>query len=392
MMKKLKFALFIAIAAIGCKKAFFPQAITSDKNKYLVIEGVINNGTDSTIIKLSRTQKIDTTHTISAETGAIVSVESDANTGYKLTETVPGTYVAGPTGLDAAHKYRLHIKTADNKEYVSDYIAVKNAPPIDSVGFFAQANGVQLYVNSHDATNNTRYYRWDYQETWRFHAAYRSGYYSNGVDSLKARRVVDQVYDCFAGDASSSVSLVSTTKLAQDIVYQAPLTVIAATSEKIETRYSVLVKQYALSSDAYAFWLNLQNNTEKLGSIFDVQPSDNATNYRCVNNPTELVVGYLSVGATTTKRIFISADQLLKSYSPVYPYPCQLDTAFETPPHKGTIPIGALIPTNSPYEPVSALYLPPANPFGNPTAFTYSTVLCVDCTVRGTRAAPSFWK
>lgn len=392
MIKKIKVVLLITVLALGCKKAFFPKAITSDKNHYLVIEGVINNGTDSTIIKLSRTQKIDTLHTINAETGATVIVESNAGTSFELSERIAGTYVAGPTALDGSHKYRLHIKTADHKEYVSDYIAVKNAPPIDSVGFLAQSNGVQVYVNSHDATNNTRYYRWDFQETWQFHSAYRSGIYSNGIDSLKPRLVINQVYDCFAGKASSTVGIASTTKLAQDVVYQAPITLIPPTSEKIETKYSILVKQYALSSDAYAFWLNLQNNTEKLGSIFDVLPSDNASNYHCVSNPTELVVGYLSVGATTTKRIFITADQLLKSYSPVYPCACQLDTAFENPPHKNTLPIGDLIPPNSPYEPVSALYLPPPNPFGKPTAYTYSIILCVDCTVRGTRAAPPFWK
>lgn len=388
MTAKWSLALCIVLMAFGCKKAFYPAEITSDKNSYLVIEGVIDNGSDSTIIKLSRTQKIDTIHTINPEPNALVTVESDANSSFALTETMPGRYAAPPVGLDAAHKYRLHIKTAGHKEYVSAYVAVKNSPPIDSIGFDAQADGVQIYLNSHDATDNTHYYRWTYSETWQFHSKYPSGY-DNG---LAARKVSEQIFNCFANDTSTNVVLASSTKLARDIIYQAPITKIPATAEKIETRYSILVRQYALSSDAYAFWQNLQNNTEKLGSIFDVLPSENQTNYRCLSNPGELVVGYLSVGRTVTRRIFISADQLPTSYSAVYPCFCQLDTVFNNPPHPLTRSYNEVVGPNSPYLIVSGLFLPPPDPFGHPTAYTYSIILCVDCTVRGKRDAPAFWK
>jgi hypothetical protein len=391
-LKKCAIALFIVLIAASCKKPFIPQEIKSGTNRYLVIEGVINSGSDSTFIKISRTQKIDTVHTITPETNATLSVESDANGNFKLTEIAAGTYAAPPITLDVSHKYRLRILTSDHKEYVSDFVMVKNSPPIDSVGFVAQPAGVQIYVNTHDATNATRYYHWDYFETWQFHSKYVSTYRSNKVDSLKPRKVSEQVYDCFGSDVSSNVTIVSTTKLVQDNVYQAPITMIPSTSEKIETKYSILVKQYALTSDAYTFWENLKNNTEKLGSIFDVLPSENMSNFHCITNPTELVVGYLSVGSYTSKRIFITASQLLNSYSPVYPYDCQIDTAFINPRHQGTLSISDLIPANSPYAVISGLYIPPANPFGLPTAYSYSNILCVDCTIRGTKTQPAFWK
>jgi hypothetical protein len=392
MMKNWGTVLCIVLIVAACKKAFTPQVISSDNNRYLVIEGVVNTGNDSTFIKISRTQRIDTVHTIQPEANAVVSVESDANSIYKLTEIHAGTYAAAPLNLDAAHKYRLRIKTTANKEYVSDFVAVKNAPAIDSVGFAASASGVQIYVNAHDARNATRYYRWECNEDWQFHSEYVSAYRSNKVDSLKPRKVSEQVYDCFGNDASSNVVIASTSKLAQDIVYQAPITMIPSSSEKIETKYSILVKQFALTSDAYSFWENLQNNTEKLGSIFDVLPSANESNFHCITNPNELVVGYLSVGESTSKRIFITAAQLPKTYSPLYPEQCVLDTAFQNPPHAGTLPIGDLIPANSPFIPVFGLYLKPPNINGSPTAYTYSTVLCVDCTVRGTKTQPAFWK
>jgi len=385
----------IVLMALACRKAFTPALSASDNGSYLVIEGTISGLADSTIIKLSRTKKVDTLKTIIPELNAMVTVESDANSIYPLSAAATsGSYACAPITLDPAHKYRLRIKTADGKEYLSDFVAVKNAPPIDSVGFMAQSDGVHIYVNTHDNANATKYYRWEYNEDWQFHSMYKSAYYSNGVDSLKARIPPQQVYNCFGKDASGNVVIATTAKLAKDVIYQSPVTLIPANSEKIEIKYSILVKQYALSSDAYSFWENLQRNTEKLGSIFDVLPSQAPTNFHCVTNPAEMVIGYLSVGNATYKRIFITAGQLLSKYSPQYPCYCQLDTAFDNPDPK--IPsqkqTHILVPASSPYIPVMGLFIPPDNPFGGPNAFTFSTILCVDCTVRGSRTAPPFWK
>jgi hypothetical protein len=391
--KKLKTFVWIIILTQACKKPFTPTLSASTSIRYLVIEGTISTN-DSTLIRLSRTKKVDTLKTIYPEMGAAVMIESDANMSYSLTEISGGTYAAPPLNLDASHKYRLRVKTSDNKEYVSDFVQVKNAPPIDSVGFVPQTDGVQIYVNAHDDANITRYYRWEYTEAWQFHSEYRSGYYSNGIDSIKARTVSQQVHDCFSNDASSSVVIASTARLVKDIVFKAPLTTIPSTSEKIETKYSILVKQYALTNEAYTFWDNLQKNTEKLGSIFDVLPSQTQSNFHCITNPSELVVGYLSVGNISYKRIFIAAGQLPSSYSAVYPSSCELDTAFQTP--DPNIPteklIDVLIPASSPYTPVTGLFIPPDNPFGGPNAYSFSTKGCVDCTIRGTTTAPSFWK
>src|SRR5215469_15948081 len=111
------FALFCATLFLSsCKKPFFPALNQSGNNRYLVVEGVIT-GSDSTIIKLSRTKLIDTSKAIISETGAVVTIESDANATIPLTEIKPGTYSTPPFNLDPAHKYRLDIKTADAKEY-----------------------------------------------------------------------------------------------------------------------------------------------------------------------------------------------------------------------------------------------------------------------------------
>jgi len=74
------YSLFIFCCLIGttCKTPYEPVEITVNVN-YLVVEGIINSGPDSTIIKLSRTTKLkDKVQTI-PERGATVVVESDGN-------------------------------------------------------------------------------------------------------------------------------------------------------------------------------------------------------------------------------------------------------------------------------------------------------------------------
>src|SRR3954468_16975440 len=52
----------------GCRKPYSPAAITGNDPHYLVVEGAINPGSDSTIIKLSRTVKIESKISANPET------------------------------------------------------------------------------------------------------------------------------------------------------------------------------------------------------------------------------------------------------------------------------------------------------------------------------------
>jgi hypothetical protein len=47
--------LLIVLLLTGCKKAFNSPGALSNTNKYLVIDGIINTGNDSTFIRLSQT-------------------------------------------------------------------------------------------------------------------------------------------------------------------------------------------------------------------------------------------------------------------------------------------------------------------------------------------------
>ena len=381
------YAVFVLTTAFVCCKKPYAPSVVSSNSSYLVVEGVINAGSDSTIIKLDRTVKLSDSVNHAPELGARLTVEGDQGATYQLAEAGSGVYVTTGLNLDNSHRYHLHIITAAGKEYLSDYEAVKPTPAIDSVGYTVQGNGIQLYVNSHDPGNNTRYYRWDYQETWNFHAKYSSGLVTDGT-KLVVRPADKQVYTCWANEASSNILLGSTKALVRDEVYQSPLTQVASTSEKLETKYSILVKQYALTQEAYTFWQNLKTNNEQLGTIFSVMPSELPGNIHCVTNPSEPVVGYVSVSTVQQKRIFISKAQLPQTWMATYPYQCELDSMLfcHGSSCQNDVALFLIPPGSTEY----AIF--PIDSQGALIGYMSSDIKCSDCTIRGSNKQPAFWQ
>ncbi|HTE00486.1 MAG TPA: DUF4249 domain-containing protein [Mucilaginibacter sp.] len=364
------------MVATGCKKPYNPIIADTNSN-YLVVEGVIAPGQDSTFFRLSRTVNVSTKQSFKPELFAQIAVVSDANTSYPLQEMGNGVYASAPLNLDNTHKYRISIQTVDNRTYLSALVEVKTTPEIDSVGYIIRGNGVQIYVNAHDNKAKTRFYRWDFNETWRFHSQFPSNYKLVDGDPVY-RPSSEQVYECWGNDTSQNVVLASTTKLTSDVVTQQPITFISSTAEKLETRYSILLKQYALTEAGYTYYANLKKNTEQLGSIFDAQPSSIKGNITCSSNPVEQVLGFVSASTVTKKRIFIDNRDLPAWQA--YTYYDQMDCRRDTVRLKDVFTIhSAYTGTPPPYLPLSEPY------FAAP-------IECVDCTLRGTNKQPVFWK
>ena len=367
---------------MSCRKPYNPPAINAP-GSYLVVEGVINAGSDSTTIMLSKTVSLSSTPTVAPVTGAIVTVLRDDNISYPLAETGNGNYASPGLNLDNTHQYRLNIKTTDGQQYQSDPEPVLITPPIDSVGFnivSQPSTGIQIYANTHDPSGAVKYYRWSYTENWEFNAYYPSSYISNGT-AIVPRTLGQQVSPCYSSDVSSNIVLGSSAKLSQAVINHSPITFLSSTSEKIEDRYRILVNQYALSGDAYSFWESLRTNTEQLGSIFDAQPSTSPGNIHCVNNPAEPVLGYISVCTVTTRTLFLY-NYNLPAWVPTYPYQCEQDTAYF-----GTGNYIALVEGTT-----SELATSQLTKQGVVVGYLFSSPPCADCTIRGTINPPPFWQ
>jgi len=388
-MVKFRYVFYFFLLTLFCCKKPFDLPASSTKSSYLVVEGVINSGSGPTVIKLSKTVQLNNKITANPVLGATVTVEGEQNSVYTLIDfNNNGNYESGDLNLPGNQKYRLSVKTSDGRQYLSDFVPVKPTPPIDSIGYTVKNKIVQLYANAHDPANNTRYYRWDYDETWEFHSRWASAWvYDSLSNAIVARTPAQQVYFCFGNDRSTNILLGSTANLSSDVVFQAPITSIPLTSEKVMSKYSILVRQYAISVEAYQFYQKLAKNTEQLGSIFDAQPTELKGNIHSVTDPNEPVIGFLSITNIQSKRIFIPVQALTTELLTIYPYDCEQDTAaYDNGHHINTV-LTELLSQPITHIPTSALgsNLPP-------TGFLYSSPLCVDCTLRGTTQTPDFWR
>ncbi|MEO8108595.1 MAG: DUF4249 domain-containing protein [Ginsengibacter sp.] len=385
-MKKLFLYIIFFFIAFACKEKFNTD-LHSPSTGYLVVEGFIGSGNDPTAISLSRSVKLVDSVNIIYETNASVTVEGENNETFPLNENINGSYTsAGSLNLNANEKYRIHIITRNNKEYISDFESVKHTPPIDSITFQRENGGLRIFIDTHDAQNNTRYYKWNYEETWEIRSSFLSNLKyirdpaTNMIEKVDYRYPLTQapdttIYRCWVSNSSKSTNIGSSEKLTADVIHQ-PLNYIEHAAEKLSVLYSIKIKQYALSHEAYLFFEKIKKNTEQLGSIFDAQPSELKGNIHCVSDPKEPVIGFIGVSEEMNMRIFIRNNEV---------------------PGWGYNPFCSeiIIDNNADSIMKYGLSLTPTTPSKTMNLqiiqFGAASPSCVDCTLKGTNVRPSFW-
>jgi hypothetical protein len=422
MKKPLSYLLpaLILTGMISCKKVFNPHLNTVTTN-FLAVDGPIISG-DSTFITLSRTTSLSDTTQNKAELKATVAIEDDQAKLYPLTEQGKGKYVLGITNFITARKYRLNIKTTNGKIYQSDFVPMKISPPIDSIYF--KQNGdtnVTFYVNAHDATDNTRYYRWDYKETWSVVPFYQAFYeYKNGAIVPIVTGSADDLTTCYKTDLSNQIFIGSSDKLANDVITDQPIGSLAAASEKIAHIYCMQLRQYALTADGFNYYQNLKTNTEQLGSIFDAQPSTLNGNIHCITSTTDVVIGFVSASTVTNRQYALhyndiplrvpafyggnfflnlnsiySGSTITANYFPNPSiYDCTLNSSGAFTTWFLSLEPGATFTTriNRALAKGDSLLIAPGPPGQTPTGYYYAPKQCVDCRFKGgTNIRPAYF-
>jgi hypothetical protein len=373
-----------------CITEFVPQ--TKENKESLVIEGLITNQPVADTIKLSSSLPLGVKSVAKPVEGCTVSISDDLGNIFSLTESFAGTYVTDTSQFRGTigRFYTLHIHTNTsykNHNFESYPIELKPVPPIDSLYYekvaIKENNGVssqegcQVYLNTHDPTNQIKFYRWKYTETWEFHLPY----------TLVPNKI------CWVSNNSNEIKIKNTTSLAEARIERFPINFISNLTDRLNVKYSILVNQYSLNEDEYQYWEKLQRITEQVGGLYDKIPSAIPNNVYCVDDPNEKVLGYLSVSASTSKRIFIKDNfaGLIDLYTN-----CISDTIFNGDPipnlnnYVWIIDEGLLHPSVwiiGADSMIHQVFLPTI-PFSIITNFKG----CADCSVRGTLTEPVFWK
>jgi hypothetical protein len=242
------FFFIILLSLFGCKDKFDIPLRQTDKT-LLVVEGTLRVGQDTTIITLSKTVNVNEKSDFKPVLNAQLTVEDKNGNAIALKETGNGSYFHSNLGLVPGSEYRLRIRTTDNKEYLSEYVMAKTTPDIDSISWKKENGDLFIYANTHDNTNNTKYYKWDFDETWEIRSYYAASY-QHVIDTIIIRSPYYH-YRCWKYGKSTAINVGSSAHLSSDVISEFPLLKINAGSEKISVRYSILVRQESLTKKAY---------------------------------------------------------------------------------------------------------------------------------------------
>ncbi|MCX6321002.1 MAG: DUF4249 domain-containing protein [Bacteroidia bacterium] len=358
----------------SCIVQFIPE--TDEDKELLVVEGLITDQPGANTVKLSKSLPLGRKYVAKPLKGCIVKISDDLGNTYSLKETVAGTYVTDPAKFQGiiGRWYTLHINTNiayNNLNYESFPMELRPVPPIDSIYYEKKiikekdvgsqaVEGCQIYLNTHDPANYCKFYRWEYSETWEFRLPYTPYTVPNNV--------------CWISNNSDRINIKSTSVLEEDRINRYPLNFISNMTDRLNVKYSILVNQYSLNEDEYLYWEKLQNISEQVGGLYDIIPAAIPSNIWCIEDLNEKVLGYFSVSASSSKRIFIKDhfSGLINLYTD-----CPADTIVGS----GPIPnlnISVWVIIDNPLPP------PPTR------VITYNKG-CADCSVRGTTKKPIFW-
>ena len=320
---------------MGCTEPY--EIETIDYESVLVVESTITDEMKPQVVKLSRTSPLENPE-ILIENNASVTISSSAGDNYNFNwDSDTGNYISEQAfSAQANVSYTLDIVTADGKRYTSSSVNLPNSIGIDEayaervVDPVDNKDGVQVLVNTQDPTGKEKYFRYEYEETYKIVAPNPSQYETEIInynpsagtyEVILTRREPEEI--CYSTEYSTGITQTTTTELNENRVFRFPVRYLSKEDAKIQARYSILVKQYVQSVEAYTFY----KIVKELGSVESLlsqgQPGYVAGNMVSEANPNEKVLGFFEASSMTSKRIYFNYQDfgLLK---PPYFIDCEI--------------------------------------------------------------------
>jgi hypothetical protein len=340
---------FLAMISVACIKQYIPEIADTDTSKY-VVNGEVNNESGYQKVSISKSSPLKEPGYVAVPNCYVVIIDNDGN-NFVMNDQGDGNYLVfiNPVDIIPGSAYKVDIITPDGMHLVSDYDSVSNSPAVDSVYFVQKPvpsyepntflNGVQYYINLNGSSGDSRFYRWEITETWEYHAERAlQWYYDGSVHHVWPPDSSKMV--CWKTQLVKNIYTLSTQGLAENKYRGLPLNYVDTKSTRLAYGYSLLIKQYALSENAYNFWDKMRVNSSGNGGLYEKQPMAIRGNLHNLTHPDEEVLGFFSAASIKAKRVFTRpvpglvldypnycSPQRLLGFSDItpYEYPAVLD-------------------------------------------------------------------
>lgn len=378
--------LFCVILLLqGCIESYSPDI--DEKQVSLVVDGTLTDQEGYHSVRISRSGGYNDPENI-PEAGCLVEITSEGGGRVILNESGPGFYENWfeQSFLQTNQVYQLHIVTGEGVEYYSEPDTLFPCAPLDTLYYMQESRetmdrdrpmqGIQFFTNLNIPEGCARNYRWNMEETYEYHAAFPIQYiYQDSVIVLEEES--DSLKSCWRTREIKDIRTLTTSQIVGNRVGGIPLNYVSNQSNRLKIRYSLLVRQYALSTGAYQYWNQLQKQSSEGGGLYESQPVRIESNIYNPSNPEERVLGYFNVSSVKEKRVFVNErfKFLIQDY-------------FCTPQPLEEIYLEGLGDIPESAYPVYLLATTMAGP-----PWLIADDVCFDCTQGGgTTEPPDFWE
>ena len=369
----------------------------------LVVNALVTNEFKNHTIELSRTIPIDSSK-LTPEKNATIFIKDNNGVIYDFQENNNGIYTSvSPFSAENNKKYSLTIETSDGQKYTS---AEEMLPASSSVGYvdleiernsITEKQELVIKVNSNPTTGDGKYYRYEYDETYKIKTPIwsqkklliisdTSPYEFELVDKTPEE---DGIGFCYRTQKSKRILATETKSLSQDQVIGFPIRQIPLDSYIIGIRYSILVKQYVINQNTFDFYTLLDKFSNPDDIFSQTQVGNIPSNVTSVDNPQEdKVLGFFEVSSLSTKRIFLNRDEITESVFQNYQLlgNCAERVNPEIEDSRGRSPLLNRLRTGWIYQsPPDIPVIPPNRPY------QLALKICGDCSHLGPVNPPDFW-
>ena len=331
--KNIFILLFCCLLISSCTEPYALQTNTFEDA--LIIEATITNELKLQKVKVTHATKFEDNNP-GFEADANVYVLDDLSNMYAFVADPGSGYYVSTTEFQAepARKYKLTVETSDGNVYestVETLTTVNNMQDVTvSVGTKNGEPGVLINVKSFDPSNSSKYYRYEYEETYKVIAPTWTDFSlvlippptpgplsSYSVEVTPRADLNTRV--CYATKESDDI-IQTNTSLQNEDKLDYTVRFISDQSYIISHRYSILVRQYVQNLASYTFYKTLKEISGTGGNILSQnQPGFFYGNVKSASNPDKKVIGFFDVSSVSSKRIFFNYTDLYPN-RPLPPY------------------------------------------------------------------------
>jgi len=312
-MKLNKFLLILLFLSqfSSCIEEYSPQI--KSENFFYVIEGRITNTPGMHYVFISKSSSIN--DLINYETSNCdVKIYDGENNIFQAYDLGNGTYVVNipEEYLHEGSVFKLSVVTPDDQLIVSDFDTLRICPEIEDLYYEVESiydeesertkQFLQFYIDYNGINTNTRYIKYEVEETWHYKATYPIKYYLAGTSLIYTFPPDYSKRNCWIIENIPEFFVLSTKNLTENIYNKYPFHTISNKSIKIMNGYSLLIKQYSISREAYFYYKKLEKNKNTSGGLYNTQPQLIEGNLYNTTVPDQPVLGYFSVSGFSSKR------------------------------------------------------------------------------------------